>query len=99
MHILLLKEKENNFKDQKLLNVNFKMFKKVFGYIDTNNCLIYNWIIEKRRSKKMKKDIKIIALIYVGVALFTYALTLRMERLEGQEDIKNQNKSIVLSIK
>ena len=32
MHILLLKEKENNFKDQKLLNVNFKMFKKVFVF-------------------------------------------------------------------
>lgn len=47
----------------------------------------------------MKKDIKIIALIYVGVALFTYALTLRMERLEGQEDIQNQNQSIVLRIK
>jgi len=47
----------------------------------------------------MKKEIKIIALVYVGVALLTYALTLRIERLEGQEDIKNQNKSIVLKIR
>lgn len=46
----------------------------------------------------MKKDIKIIALIYVGVAVLTYALTLRVDRLEQQEDIQNQNKAIVLSI-
>lgn len=44
----------------------------------------------------MKKNIKIIALIYVGVALFTYALTLRVDRLEAQEDYQQQNKSIVL---
>lgn len=47
----------------------------------------------------MKKNIKIIALIYVGVAVLTYALTLRIERLENQEDIKNQNQSIVLRIR
>lgn len=44
----------------------------------------------------MKKNIKIIALIYVGVALFTYALTLRVDRLEAQEDYQQQNKAIVL---
>ena len=47
----------------------------------------------------MKKNIKIIALVYVGVAVLTYALTLRVERLEGQEDIENQNKSIVLRVR
>lgn len=47
----------------------------------------------------MKKNIKIIALIYIGVAVLTYALTLRIERLEGQEDIENQNKSIVLRVR
>jgi len=44
----------------------------------------------------MKKNIKIVALIYVGVALFTYALTLRVDHLEAQEDYQNQNKAIVL---
>ena len=47
----------------------------------------------------MKKNLKIIALIYIGVAALTYALTLRIERLEAQEDIKNQNQSIVLRIR
>lgn len=47
----------------------------------------------------MKKEIKIIALIYIGVAVFTYALGLRMDRLEQQEDIQNQNQSIVIRIK
>ena len=47
----------------------------------------------------MKKNIKIIALIYMGVALLTYALTLRIERLEEQEDTLNQNKSIVLRVR
>lgn len=47
----------------------------------------------------MKKNIKIIALIYIGVAALTYALTLRIERLENQEDIKNQNQSVVLRIR
>lgn len=47
----------------------------------------------------MKKNIKIIALVYIGVAVLTYALTLRIERLEGQEDIQNQNQSIVLSVR
>ena len=47
----------------------------------------------------MKKDIKVIALIYLGVALFTYVLTLRVERLEQQEDTLNKNQSIVLRIK
>ena len=47
----------------------------------------------------MKKNIKIIALVYIGVALLTYALTVRIERLEVQGDKDNQNKSIVLRIR
>lgn len=47
----------------------------------------------------MKKNIKIIALIYIGVAVLTYTLTLRIQRLEGQEDIENQNNSIVLRVR
>lgn len=44
----------------------------------------------------MKKNIKIITLIYIGVALFTYALTLRVDSLEAQEDFQNKNQAIVL---
>lgn len=44
----------------------------------------------------MKKNIKFIALLYIGVALFTYALTLRVNRLEAQEDYQKQNQAIVL---
>ena len=47
----------------------------------------------------MKKNIKIIALVYIGVAILTYVLTLRIERLEGQEDTLNQNKSVVLRVR
>lgn len=47
----------------------------------------------------MKKNFKIIGLIYLMVALFTYVLTQRVDRLEGAEDYQNQNKSIVLSVK
>lgn len=46
----------------------------------------------------MKKNIKIIALIYVGVALFAYALSLRVENLENRNDLRNHNQSIVLRI-
>ena len=47
----------------------------------------------------MKKDFKVIALIYVGVALFAYALTLRIESLSSREEIAKQNQSIILKIK
>ena len=47
----------------------------------------------------MKKDLKLIAIIYVGVAILTYALTLRIDRLESVEDTKYQTKSIVLKLK
>ena len=46
----------------------------------------------------MKKNIKVIALIYVGVALFAYALSLRVESLESKNDLRNHNQSIVLRI-
>lgn len=38
-------------------------------------------------------------MIYIGVAVFTYVLTLRIERLEAQEDYQKQNESIVLRMK
>ena len=47
----------------------------------------------------MKKNIKVFALIYIGVALFAYALSLRVERLESYDDIRNQNEAIVLKLK
>ena len=47
----------------------------------------------------MKKDLKLIVIIYVGVAILTYALTLRIDRLESVEDTKYQTKSIVLKLK
>lgn len=47
----------------------------------------------------MKKNIKFMILIYVGVALFAYALSLRVERLESRDDISNKNESIVLKIR
>ena len=47
----------------------------------------------------MKKNLKLIAIIYVGVMVLTYAMTLRVDRLESMEDTANQNKSIVLKIK
>lgn len=46
----------------------------------------------------MKNNFKIIAIIYIGVALFAYALSLRVESLESTDDIRNQNDSIVLKI-
>ena len=47
----------------------------------------------------MKKEFKIVALIYLVVALLTYTLTLRIDRLESQDDIENQNRTIVLKLK
>ena len=46
----------------------------------------------------MKENMKMIGLIYIGVALFAYALSLRIERLEKRGDLRNQNESIVLRI-
>ena len=47
----------------------------------------------------MKKNLKAIILIYIGVAIFSYALSFRMGRLSSVEDSKNQNKSIVLKLR
>lgn len=47
----------------------------------------------------MKKNIKIVALVYVGLALFTYALTLRTDRLERSGDLRNHNQSLVLELR
>ena len=47
----------------------------------------------------MKKNIKLIALIYIGVVVVTYAVTLRVEKLNSIEDTDYQNKTIVLKLK
>ena len=47
----------------------------------------------------MKKKIKVVVLIYVGVALFTYAISLRVNKLNSMEDTNNQNQSMVLKLK
>ena len=47
----------------------------------------------------MKKNLKLIVIIYVGVALLTYAMTLRVDRLESMEDTAAQNKRVVLKLK
>ena len=47
----------------------------------------------------MKKKVKVIVLAYVGVALLTYAISLRIEKLNSMEDTANQNKTIVLKLK
>ena len=47
----------------------------------------------------MKKNLKLIVLIYVGVAIMTYTLTLRVDKLESMEDTSYQNRKIVLKLK
>lgn len=47
----------------------------------------------------MKKSIKIITLIYIGVAVFTYAMSLRIDQLEQQDDYQIQKESLVFKIK
>ena len=47
----------------------------------------------------MKRRIKVIVLVYLGVAILTYALTLRVDKLESMEKNTHQNKSIVLKLK
>ena len=47
----------------------------------------------------MKKNLKLIVIIYVGVALLTYAMILRVDRLESMEDTAAQNKRVVLKLK
>ena len=47
----------------------------------------------------MKKELKVLALVYVGVMILTYAISLRIDSLSNIEDTKNQNKSIVLKLR
>lgn len=47
----------------------------------------------------MKKNVKFVVLVYVGVAIMTYAMSLRIDRLSSVEDNKNENKSIVLKLR
>ncbi len=72
----------------------------MFKILLTQTFVLYKIDLERNKEEKnMKKNIKIVTLIYIGVALFTYALSLRMNRLELQEDVKNQNQAIVIHIK
>ncbi len=47
----------------------------------------------------MKKEIKFIALFYLGVAIFTYSLTLGTDRLAKIEERQNQNRTMVIKLK
>lgn len=47
----------------------------------------------------MKKRFGFIILIYIGVAIFTYALTLRVDRLENQEDYMTKREMAVFQLK
>lgn len=47
----------------------------------------------------MKKNVKFVLLVYVGVAIMIYAMSLRIDRLSSVEDNKNENKSIVLKLR
>ena len=47
----------------------------------------------------MKKNVKFVVLVYVGVAIMIYAMSLRIGRLSSVEDNKNENKSIVLKLR
>ncbi len=47
----------------------------------------------------MKKNVKAMILIYVGVAMVSYLLSYRMNRLSKVEETENQNKSIVLKVR
>lgn len=72
----------------------------MFKIVLTRTSVLYKMKLERNKEEKnMKKNIKIIALIYIGVAVFTYAISLRMNRLEMQEDVQKQNQEIVIRIK
>ncbi len=47
----------------------------------------------------MKKKVKLIALFYLGVAVFTYALSLGTDRLSKIEERQNQNRTMVIKLK
>lgn len=45
------------------------------------------------------KNLKPIILVYLFIAVFAYALSVRANNLESKEDLKNHNESIVINIK
>ena len=47
----------------------------------------------------MKKDIKAIALFYLGVAVFAYCLTFGTDRFAKIEERENQNRTMVIKLK
>ena len=47
----------------------------------------------------MKKEVKLIALFYLGVAVFAYALTFGTDRLAKIEERQNQNRTMVIKLK
>ncbi len=47
----------------------------------------------------MKKDFKMVLLLYVGVFLFTYFLSLSTVKLESKEDTNKRNQELALEIK
>lgn len=46
----------------------------------------------------MKKDIKVVILLYLGVFLFTCFLSLSQVKLESREDVSKQNQRLVLNV-
>ena len=46
----------------------------------------------------MKKEIRIVVLVYIVVAVLTYVTSLRFDRLSNVES-ENQNRTIVLKLK
>ena len=74
-----------------------QMFKK--QKISLTQTTVRDMIESRKEGNIMKKNLKIIALIYVGVAILTYALTLRVDKLESMEDQTAQNKRVVLKLK
>ena len=47
---------------------------------------------------KIKRNFKILLGIYLGTFLFAYFISIRMQKLEIQEDLRNKNESIVLRV-
>ena len=73
------------------------MFKSSF--LGLTQTVVRDMIKLRKGGVIMKMNLKIIALIYLGVIVLTYAMTLRIDRLESMEDQANQTKSIVLKLK
>lgn len=50
------------------------------------------------RDMKIKRNFKILLGIYLGTFIFAYFISIRMQKLEIQEDLRNKNESIVLRV-